>query len=253
MSYKPIRFPKIKSPFKRKEDDEGNYVVYDEVNEGFDWVFENNDVIAVEKLHGTNCCVDISDGEHGLEIEGYTRHGHEPMQKVESYSSMTEHHWLTRAFQNSLRRGYLDDLGEGVHYGEVVGPDFHGNAHDLDENLFIPFQWLADKCSYNVWGRYPKTFDSIKEWFSDSFFSLFYARMHGVSLEKASVSQGVFSEGVIFLHPDGEYNESDIFTKEEELSGGMYRKYSPYHAKLRRDMFKGFQDKEWPMTDYSNH
>ena len=253
MGYRPMRFPKVKSPFKREEDKDGNYVVYDEVNDGFEWVFENDDVIAVEKLHGSNCCVDIEYGEQGKEIRSYTRHGHEPMQEVEPYSSMTEHHWLTRAFQNSLRRGYLDGLDEGVHYGEVVGPDFHGNAHELDENLFIPFEWLADKCAYKSWGKYPKTFDALKNWFNEQLSSLFYARMHGTDLDTASVSNGTFCEGIIFLHPEGTYNEDSIYTEEEELNDGLYRKYSPYHAKLRRDMFSGYKKKEWPMTDYSNH
>lgn len=253
MGYCPIRFPKVKSPFKRKENENRDYVVYNEINNGFEWVFENDDVIAVEKLHGTNCCVDIDYGEHGKEIRGYTRHGYRPMQEIEPYGPMTEHHWLTRAFQNSIRRGYLDDLDEGVHYGEVVGPDFHGNAHELDENLFIPFEWLADKCAYKSWGKYPKTFDALENWFNDQLFSLFYSRMHGADLDTASVSNGTFCEGIIFVHPDGAYNEVDIYTEEEELSGGMHRKYSPYHAKLRRDMFSGYAKNEWPMTDYSNH
>jgi hypothetical protein len=253
MGYRPIRFPKVKSPFEREEDEDGDYVVYDEVKDGFEWVFENDDVLAVEKLHGTNCCISIQNGEHGKEIEGYTRHGHEPMQRIEPYGPMTEHHYLTRAFQNSLRRGYLDDLDEGTHYGEVVGTDFHGNAHELEENLFIPFQWLADKCAFNSWGEYPKTFASLEKWFSDQLFSLFYARMHGKDIKDTSVSQGVFCEGIIFLHPDGGYSESNLQPKEEQLSSGMYRKYSPHHAKLRRDMFSGFAKKEWPMTDYSNH
>jgi len=43
------RFPKVKSPFKRQEDENGDYVVYDEINDGFEWVFENDDVIAVDE------------------------------------------------------------------------------------------------------------------------------------------------------------------------------------------------------------
>lgn len=249
----PARFPKVKSPFEREENENGDYVVYNEVMDGYEWVFENKDVIAVEKLHGTNCCVSLSEGEHGLSINGFTRHGHEPMQKVDPYSPMTEHHWLTRAFQNSLRRGYLDDLEEGVHYGEVVGPDFHGNAHELDENLFIPFQWLADKCSYTSWEKYEKSFDALKTWFENGLFSLFYSRMHGVDLEASSVINGTFCEGIIFVHPDGGYSESSLYTENEVLESGREREYTPYHAKLRRDMFAEFQKNEWPMTEFSNH
>lgn len=228
------------------------YSVYDEVNDGYEWVFENDDVLAVEKLHGTNCCVSIENTETGLDVEGYTRHGYEPMQRAETYGT-TEHQNVVRSIQNTLRRGYLDNLGEGVHYGEVVGPDFHGNPHELEENLFIPFSWLKDKCSYTSWGKHPKTFDSIKNWFADGLFSLFYSRMHGVDLDTASVSNGTFCEGLIFVHPDAGYTESNLVLDEEQFSDGTYRKYTPKLAKLRRDMFKEYQLDEWPMTEYGNH
>jgi hypothetical protein len=253
MSETPTRFPKVKSPFEREENDNGNYIVYDEVMDGFNWVFEDDNVKAVEKLHGTNCCVSITEAEHGKEIEGYTRHGTEPMQKVEPYGQMTEHHFLIRAFQNSFRRGYLDDFSEGIHYGEVVGPDFHGNPHELEENLFIPFEWLADKCRYKSWGKYPKTFEAIEEWFKDGLFSLFYSRMHGTDLETASVSNNTFCEGIIFVRDTSSYEEKEMSVEEEMLSSNRYRKISPDLAKLRRDMFEGYKNGEWPMTEYSNH
>jgi len=45
--------PKIESPFIRKEID-GNYIVTPEIAEGYEWVFEDDSVMAIEKLHGTN-------------------------------------------------------------------------------------------------------------------------------------------------------------------------------------------------------
>lgn len=248
----PLRFPKVHSPFEREETDEGHYVVTDTIADGYDWVFEVDDVLAIEKLHGTNCCVEVEQTEQGLNVTGYTRHGPEAMQEVQPFGT-ADHQLITRAFQNSLQRGYLDDLGEGVHYGEVVGPDFHQNAHELNENLFIPFQWLAEKCSYTSWGKYPKTFESLREWFDNQLFSLFYARMHGTDLKTASVRHGTFCEGIIFAHPDTSFQEEYLDPDEEHLSSGHYRKYNPWLAKLRRDMFEGFQRGEWPMTQYSNH
>lgn len=50
MSEIPLRFPKVHSPFEREENEDGEYVVYDEVNDGFDWVFENPNVKCVEKI-----------------------------------------------------------------------------------------------------------------------------------------------------------------------------------------------------------
>lgn len=243
MTGTPLRFPKVHSPFKREENEDDEYVVYDEVNDGYDWVFENDDVVAVEKLDGTNCAVRIEHTETGLDIEPFTRHGYEPFQKADPYGGYS-HRRIVRGVQNSLRRGYLDDLDSGVHYGESVGPDFQSNPHELDENLFIPYKWLYDKCSYNSWGKHPKTFDSINDWFKDNLFSLFYSRMHGVDLETASVSNGTFCEGIIFVHPDvgsRGYREDGIIPDEEKLSSGMHRKVHPHLAKLRRNMFDWYE------------
>jgi len=247
MSEIPLRFPKVHSPFKREENDDGEYVVYNEVNDGYDWVFENDNVKAVEKLDGTNCAVRIGRDDHSNSlrpIQTYTRHGTESFQVAKSYGDRYAHRRIVRATQNSMLRGYLDNLSEGVHYGEAVGPDFQGNPHELDENLFIPFEWLFDKCAYKSWGKYPKDLDTISGWFEEDLFSLFYSRMHGTDLTESSVSNGTFCEGIIFVHPDAgndNYRESGINTKEETLSSGMYRKVHPHLAKLRRDMFDWFE------------
>jgi len=252
MSDRVMRFPKVQSPFVRSENENGDYTVDDKIQDGFEWVVNNDDVIAVEKLHGTNCAVEITHGEQGLEIDPWTRFGPADMNRVDPFGT-TNHHRVTAAFQNSLRRGYLDELGEGVHYGEVIGPKLHGNPHGVNEYLFIPFAWLIDKCSYNSWGNYPKTLESLREWFSTDLFSLFYSRIHGTDLDTASVSNGTFCEGIVFVHPDGEPTEQAITVEEQSLGGGRYRKTAPNFAKLRRDMFDGFNNGNWPMTDYSNH
>jgi len=236
----PQRFPKVHSPFKREENQNGEYVVYDEVSEGYEWVFDNDDVVAVEKLDGTNCAVSVEQTETGLDLEAWTRHGYEPFQKAEPYGQYA-HRRIVRAVQNSKRRGYLDDLSEGVHYGESVGPDFQDNSHELDENLFIPFSWLADKCSYNSWGKYPKDFDTISGWFEEDLFSLFYSRMHGTDLETSSVSNGTFCEGIIFVQPEAKYTESGLQTETEEFQNGDSRQVGTGFAKLRRDMFDWFE------------
>lgn len=246
------RFPKVQSPFTRSETENGHYTVNDEVQDGYEWVFNNDDVIAVEKLHGTNCAVKVWYGEEGIEVTPWSRFGPADMNRVDPFG-MTNHQRVTRAFQNSLQRGYLDDLDEGVHYGEVVGPKLHGNPHELSEHLFIPFSWLADKCAYRSWGEYPKTLDSLRNWFSEDLFSLFYSRIHGTDLDSASVSNGTFCEGIVFFHPDAEPTEQGVTTEEQSLGGGRYRKVAPNFAKLRRDMFGGFKRGEWSMTEHSNH
>jgi len=53
--------PKLKSPFVRKVID-NQYVVTNEIAERYEWVFEDESVMAVEKLHGTNVSIQITDG-----------------------------------------------------------------------------------------------------------------------------------------------------------------------------------------------
>lgn len=231
---KPKRFPKIKSPFNREENNANEYVVYDEVTKGYDWVFENEEVKAVEKIDGTNCAVVVDNGS----IESvWTRYGSKPFQRVATYGSPTHHH-IVRAVQNSIQRDYLD-LDEGVHYGEAVGVHFQGNPHELSEDLFLPFNWLVEHCQYESWGKYPKDYETIEKWFRDDLFSLFYSKMHGVDLDTASVSNGTYCEGIMFVHPDYKYTE-DIESVTEQVEDGTEREVGIHFAKLRRDMYEWY-------------
>lgn len=215
----PPRFPKIESPFERGENEDGEYVVKAEVN---DELPDFTEWRAVEKLDGTNCAVYV---ERGKVVDAFARAGDKSMNYVEPFGS-TIHQRIIRAVQNSVDRGYTDGLSEGYHFGETVGPSINGNPHELDELLFIPFEWLRDKCSYNSWGEYPQDFETISGWFEETLFSLFYSKMHGVSLDESSVSNGTFCEGIMFTNPD--------------ISGGWSADETPdasNYAKLRRDMF----------------
>jgi len=145
MTINPPRFPKIHSPFKRKENEDGEYVVYDEVNDGYEWVFQNDDVLAVEKLHG---CFD--------------------------------------------HRSRVDTKDGAIEISKIVNNEIN-----------VPVK------SYNF--------------------------------ETESVENGTFCEGIIFIRPDAQYNAQSIELEEEELSNGMYRKYAPNMAKLRRDMYGWFE------------
>ena len=41
---------------------DGNYIVTDEIEEGYAWVFEDDSVMAIEKLDGTNVSIVIEEG-----------------------------------------------------------------------------------------------------------------------------------------------------------------------------------------------
>lgn len=219
----PPRFPKVQSPFERQENDSGEYVVYDSLNEDLSGFREWE---AVEKLDGTNCAVYV---ERGEVVDAFARAGDKSMNYVDPYGS-TIHQRITRGVQNSVGRGYTDGLADGYHFGETVGPSINGNPHELDEILFIPFEWLRDKCSYRSWGDYPQDFDTISEWFEETLFSLFYSKMHGVSLDEASVVNGTFCEGIMFTNTDRVPHAYDMDRQPDGMA----------YAKLRRDMFEWY-------------
>ena len=200
MGIKIRDFEKIECPFKRKLDKNGNYVVYDEVEESCGWVFEDESVMAIEKLHGSNCSIVI---EEGTVTQIYNRTERIPfINKGKS--------WIIKGILNSKERGYLEFLGDGQHFGELIGPKVNGNPYKLDEHLWIPFSTFCQKhLRYKSWGKYPKDFKTISEWFKELL--PLYASMKGDR-------DNGFVEGIVFTHPDGRF------------------------AKLRRDMFSWYKE-----------
>lgn len=233
MSGIPARFPKVQAPYERSDNENGDYTVDPEVMDGYEWVFDRaEEVDAVEKLHGTNIAVKL---EHGDVVDAATRMGNREMNELNPFADDANHHYITRGVQNSIRRGYLYKWNNGWLFGELVGPKFHGNPYELDEHLFIPFDWLREHCSYNSYGEYSTEFDAISDWFKEGLFSLFYSRIHGTSLDDARVSNGVFVEGVVFVHPDfhGRIKTDNLDT----YSTASYDAVASELAKLRRDMY----------------
>lgn len=257
----PTRFPKVASPYHRSVNSDGDYVVDPDgmfigTQSRFEWVFtEADEVEAIEKLDGTNMAIHIADHEHGgLYVdEVATRMGDKSMNRVDPFGPVTNHHYIARAVQNSIRRNYVqfleDEYGTGWFFGEAVGPKFQGNPHELDEHLFVPFDWMRDKLEYESYGQYPTNFEAIRDWFrgeDNGLFSLFASRMHGQDLNASLPQNGTFVEGLILIHPDfeGRIRPQDIEVDDNGQATQL--------AKLRRDMYDGFQTDEWPMTKWGH-
>ena len=197
-----IDFPKLESPFVRKTIDD-KYQVTPEIANGYEWVFDEPEVLAVDKLHGTNVCLIFEggilryiDNRKNRLIENpliSANHNTQTFRVLEGVMSALERKWIEKDFTGRL-------------YGELVGPMINGNLHNLDKHYFVPFDYLKQFCKWNTWSanKYPKTFEAIKEWFKE-LPSLFTKRMTG----KAGSA-----EGIVFHHSSGKM------------------------AKLRKDMFK---------------
>jgi len=203
MTNKIKDMPKLHSPFVRKEID-GHYIVTDEIEEGYEWVFEDESVMAVEKLHGTNVSIQITDG---LITAVWNR-----TERIPIFNKGKQH--IIMGIMNSYMKGYTEFLEDGQHFGELIGPKVNGNPYKLTEHIWIPFETYGQKhLAYTCWGKYPKTFDSIREWFRE-LMPLYGLRIHGKTEENEPEH---FVEGIVFTHPDGRM------------------------AKLRRDMFDWFE------------
>jgi hypothetical protein len=192
--------PKLESPFVRKEIN-GRYILTPEITKGYEWVFEDESVMAIEKLHGTNVSIVIEEGQ------------------IKSIWNRTERilffnkgkSFIIDGVLESFRRGYTDLLDDGQHFGELIGEKVNGNPYKIKGHLWIPFETFAQNhLKYKSWGKYPKDFKSISEWFKELI--PLYASMSG--------NRNGFVEGIVFTHPDGRM------------------------AKLRRDMFEWFKGEQ---------
>lgn len=194
MNIRTHDMPKIESPFVR-EMINNRFLVTNKVAEGYEWVFEDDSVMAIEKLHGTNVSILVIEGNV---IEIYNRTERIPfINKNKDY--------ITLGILESFKRGYIDFLGDGQHFGELIGERVNGNPYKIVGHLWIPFSGYAQEhLRYKSWGKYPKDFDTISNWFKDDLFSL---------LNRTRSTGSDYVEGVVFTHPDGRM------------------------AKLRRDMY----------------
>lgn len=197
--------PKLESPFVREMVD-GNYIVTPKVAEGYEWVFTDDNVKAIEKLHGTSVSLVIKEG---AVISVWNR-----MNRIPFINKNKD--WIIRGLLNSKKRGYLE-LPDGQFFGELIGKKVNGNPYQMKEHLWIPFKTYAQKSlAYKSWGKYPKDFETISRWFKEDLLPLFFTKYHRIDFEEAKKRNG-FVEGVVFTHPDGKM------------------------AKLRKDQFSWFK------------
>lgn len=210
---KVLDFPKLESPFIRETNDKGEYVVTNKVNPNYSWVFDNPDVLCVEKLDGTNVSIIVENGQI-TSIWNRTA-------RIPFFCKGKEH--IIQGLLRSFERGYCD-LPDGQHFGELIGEKVNGNPQNINGHLWIPFETYArESLAYKSWHKYPKTFANISKWFEQpiedgGIFSLL-AKKKRVNLKP---------EGVVFVHPDGRM------------------------AKLRRDMFDWWTFKRHEKEDSEN-
>jgi len=215
-------FPKIQCPFVRKTfsvsksdfKEHGSalqlrtpevYLVSDEINPGYEWVFDDPDTIAVEKLDGTNVKLKTEQGR--LVALQNRKNILDPLQILKGKAFIVEGVFM------AIQKGYVEDNQEQA--GEVIGPKLQANPLKLDNHIWYPFEKAIKHLKYKSFHQHERTFENLNSWFKDHLRSLHHSKR--VGYENAE-----FAEGVIF------YN---LKRKAENKT---------HMAKLRRDMFDWF-------------
>ncbi len=215
-------FPKLECPFVRKtfrvnEEQWKQHgaalglrapearLVKNEVNPGYEWVFEDTETIAVEKLNGTNVKILTENGR--LVAVQNRLNVIDPLQVIKGKTFIIE-----GIFQ-AIGRDYVRADGEQA--GEVIGPKVQGNPYKLDVHEWYPFEMALDRLRYKSFHEHERTFANWSAWFKDGLSSRYYAKR----ASKLGWTDQVMAEGIVF------YN----------LKRKAQRQI--WMAKLRRDMF----------------
>lgn len=209
-------YPKLYCPFERQifkvnKDDYkkiGNKLglrspevklVVDKIKPGYEWVFEDKETIAVEKLDGTNVKIFV-ENERLLKVQNR-------LNIIDPLQIIKGKQFIMNGIFNSVGKGYV---GEGEQVGELIGPKVQGNPYKLDIHLWYPFTKTIKHLKYNCFHEHERTFNNWNFWFKDWLFSRFYTKLN---------TDKIMAEGVVF------YN---LKRKSENKI---------WRAKLRRNMF----------------
>ena len=186
------------------------YLVVDRVNPGYEWVFDDPETFAVEKLDGTNVKIKTEKGR--LVAFQNRKNVIDPLQIISGKT------FLIEGLFRSIGKGYVKPDGEQA--GELIGPKVNENIYKLDFHEWYPFEKAITDLRYKSFHEHDRNFDNWSSWFKDWLHSRYFTKL----ASKRGSSEKVFAEGVVF------YN---LKRKEENKL---------WMAKLRRDMFPWYYE-----------
>lgn len=194
------------------------YLVVNRITPGYEWVFEDPETFAVEKLNGTNVKILMEKGR--LVTLQNRKNIIDPLQIGHGKTFIIE------GVFRSIGKGYVKEQGEQV--GEVIGPKLQTNPYKLDLHEWYPFEKAISDLRYKSFHEHDRTFENWSSWFKDFLFSRYFTKR----ASKLGLKDQVFAEGVVF------YN---LKRKAESKS---------WMAKLRRDMWDWYYSPQMEVYDY---
>jgi len=186
------------------------YLAVDIVNPGYEWVFEDTETFAVEKLNGTNVKFKTEKGR--LVALQNRKNVLDPLQIISGKTHIIE------GIFRSIGKNYVKADGEQA--GELIGPKVQGNPYKMDYHEWYPFEKTVKDLQYNSFEEHARTFDNWSSWFKDWLHSRLYQKV----ASKNGWTDKVFAEGIIF------------YNLKRKAEGKIWM------AKLRRDMFDWYYD-----------
>lgn len=194
------------------------YLVVDRVNPGYEWVFEDSETFAVEKLNGSNVKIRTEKGR--LVAVQNRLNVIDPLQVFKGKTFIIEGVFI------SIGKGYVKEDGEEA--GELIGPKVQANPYKLDLHEWYPFEKAISSLRYKSFHDHDRNFDNWSSWFKDWLFSRYYTKR----ASKMGWDDKLMAEGVVF------------YNLKRKVEGKTWR------AKLRRDMFDWYFSEKMEIYDY---
>lgn len=186
------------------------YLVVNRINPGYEWVFNDPDTFAVEKLDGTNIKIKTENGR--LIAFQNRKNVIDPLQIISGSTHLIE------GLFRSIVKGYVKPDGEQA--GELIGPKVNGNPYRLDLHEWYPFHKAMNDLRYQSFHEHERTFENWSAWFKDWLHSRYFTK----NAAKRGSGEKIFAEGVVF------------YNLKRQAAGETWM------AKLRRDMFDWYYD-----------
>ena len=211
-------FPKVQCPFVRKTfkvnksdyKQHGRalqlrnsevYLVTNEINPGFEWVFDDKDTIAVEKLDGTNVKLQTENGR--LIALQNRKNIIDPLQIMKGKAFIVE------GVLMSVQKGFVEN--SAIQAGEVIGPKLQSNPYQLPGHIWYPFDKAVKHLKYKSFHEHDRTYDNFSIWFKDYLKSLFHSKQVGYD-------NAIFAEGVIFYNLRRKSENKSYMAKLQQFS-----------------------------------
>lgn len=181
-------FPKLESPFERK-DINGNYILVPKLKEEFRWILDNNKVIATEKFDGTNVSVYVEDG---LIKKVLNRTNNIDLWKSQSHFYLG----IKRAIDEKKFKPEM--LLDGQYFGELLGPKINGNFQELEQPLWLPFDYVKEHYAYKFYHNWLNEIN-VKELSDEELFNKFselFRNLKALWFKQRGIDRA--PEGIVF-------------------------------------------------------